>query len=81
MSLFDSIQYPLILDGNGCLGNRADIPNKFFYKLYMTSIFKSHSLDIELLREIILTWDSIDDEKYTRATFDAYNPIMQNILK
>jgi hypothetical protein len=73
MSIFDSILYPIITNQDGNCRNWIDIPEKFFYKTWMTTGWKSNVLDIELLREVILNWDNdIDDEQYSEAAYQLW---------
>jgi hypothetical protein len=77
MSIFDSIQYPVIenitykgyIDKETC----EDIPHKFFYKLniinYPEHAPEWHPAD---LRRIILEWNEEDEKTYTQDHYLAY---------
>jgi hypothetical protein len=61
MSLFDAIQYPIIVNDLGYIVDCSGIPNKFITKWLSTP---SHLSTTEHLREIILNWNEEDEETY-----------------
>jgi hypothetical protein len=64
MSLFDSIQYPVVIDSDEFIVNLTDIPDKFFLKLSHSRCYNLRDQYTEL-REIILNWNEDDEKKYS----------------